>query len=684
MKNHVRAALVVGAIFAAGLSQAELLHRYEFNDDASDSVGAADATICGTNAYIEAGGFYSASTDANRINGTLVDGIPRNGLLVPSSVVDGITGAFTIELWFSAAYGGPYCTAFSFSDGTTDNYLIGCPARGDWGYASSIDAKGGGSTPEGKLALGQYADTGLDVLQHMVATFDGTTLTYYQNGTTDYNGFNSGHGYSASVVATNLDLSTLPIIGVNGGAPWNDNCMAGYVWDFRIYDNAVSAGQAAALTLLGQDASNEDIADALSVPDAFGTITGSPDDVWMLEGEVTVQAVINHGASTVDTDETVLKIDGDVVDAVFDVASNKTTVSYIADLSHGVHTGQVEVVGTTYGEATNTWTFSVVGEETVATTLLHHYDFEETDGTVVHDIVGGSEYDGTIIGSNHSWTTTDGALDLFGGLSSPDWNIGSTTTNEAGSYVDLPNGMISALPDEATIEVTFAADDIDTSWQRVFDFGTSTLGEGGSETGVSYLFMTPCGAAGVPRVGFTYSQSEAAEFVLDAQSIAASNLVHMVFVYDASGKMSKMYQNGTLVNAAVTEGWLLSEIDDVNNWLGRAQWPDSMLNGQLYDLRIYSGIMTADEVASRADAMLNGGSGNEGPTVSPVIETITVNGTTVTLTWTDEGVGTYTIQSKTDLSSGSWTDVQTDLPAGQGSASFTSGEDQEFYQVIGE
>ncbi|MBN2162778.1 MAG: PEP-CTERM sorting domain-containing protein [Pontiellaceae bacterium] len=259
--------VALGVVSALSLTvNAELLHRYDFETDANDSVGTANGTISGSASIVD-GGLYSGGSG---INGTLVGGIPNNGVLISADAVSGITGAFTVEMWFTAPYGGPWNTAFSFSDGTTDNYVIGCPARGDSPYPSSIDAKGGGSTPSGKLALGQYADNG--TLQHMLVTFDGTTLTYYQNASTDYNGFNTLHGYSASIDATGLDLSTLPIIGVNGGSPWNDNSMAGSVWDFRIYDNAVSAGQASALFALGADASNVDVIAAIPEPATFGLL----------------------------------------------------------------------------------------------------------------------------------------------------------------------------------------------------------------------------------------------------------------------------------------------------------------------------------------------------------------------------------------------------------------------------
>ena len=239
---------------------ADLLHRYDFETGASDSVGTADGAVYGS-ASVTGGGLYSGG---GWISGTLSGGVPTNGAGLPASAVSGITGAFTIECWLKAAWGGGFTTAFSFSDGTTSNYVLGTPARGNWPYASSIAAIGGGG-PSGELqAAGRWFDT--DELLQMLVTFDGTTLTYYQNTQTDYDGFNTANSLSASINVAGLDLSTLTQIGINGGAPWPDNSMNGNVYDFRIYNNAVSASQVAALYALGSDATNEDIIAVIPEP----------------------------------------------------------------------------------------------------------------------------------------------------------------------------------------------------------------------------------------------------------------------------------------------------------------------------------------------------------------------------------------------------------------------------------
>ena len=263
--KRLLALLMVAALTAS--ANAGLLHRYDFATDASDSVGTAHGTVYGS-ASIADGALYSGG---NGISGTLAGGVPSNGVGLDASAVEGITGAFTIECWMQTPFGGGFTTAFSFSDGTTSNYVLGTPARGNQPWASTVAVIGGGGPASELQASGRYFDT--DELLHMLVTFDGTTLTYYQNNSTDYAGFNTTNGLSASIDVTGLNLSTLTQIGINGGAPWPDNSMNGYVYDFRIYDNEVSASQVAALYELGSDASNMDIVAAVPEPTTIGLLS---------------------------------------------------------------------------------------------------------------------------------------------------------------------------------------------------------------------------------------------------------------------------------------------------------------------------------------------------------------------------------------------------------------------------
>ena len=118
VRTCLRGHLIVLVLSLLNFSaQAQLLHRYNFQTagSANDIVGTANGTLYGT-ATVSGG---ALNTSGNL--GSLSGGIPQNCLSLPAAAVAGITNAFSLEIWFYANYNGPWCTAFSFSDGTTAN-----------------------------------------------------------------------------------------------------------------------------------------------------------------------------------------------------------------------------------------------------------------------------------------------------------------------------------------------------------------------------------------------------------------------------------------------------------------------------------------------------------------------------------------------------------------------------------
>lgn len=247
-----RLAGILSACLLGVSAHAQLLHHYDFSTDASDSVGTAHGTLEG-NATINSGALTTTAV-AGGLNSS---GVPQNGVLLPNSAVSGITGAFTIETWFVASYGGGYTTLFSFSGNNTANYLLATPARGNSPYASTISVVGGGGGSAEQQASEQYQDDG--VIHDMVVTYDGSTLSYYIDGA-----LGSFSGLSPTITDAGLNLSSLSYIGINGGSPWSDNSMNGSTLDFRIYGQALSADQVARMHALGADATNAAITNALS------------------------------------------------------------------------------------------------------------------------------------------------------------------------------------------------------------------------------------------------------------------------------------------------------------------------------------------------------------------------------------------------------------------------------------
>lgn len=201
--------------------------------------------------------------------------------------------------------------------------------------------------------------------------------------------------------------------------------------------------------------------------------------------------------------------------------------------------------------------------------LVHRYSFDGSS-TSIGDSVGNAN--GTALGASPS----GGSLSL-----------------SDGQYVDLPNGIVSALT-SATFEVWVNWSGGD-AWQRIFDFGVSEGGENVPDTGTAYLFLTPRAVdeSGSVRVSFTTSGPENETYVEGGSALPAGTLVHVAV---SVGSSLSLYVNGAS-QGSETLSESLSAIDDVNNWLGLSQFSaDPGFAGVLTEFRIYDAALTAAQI----------------------------------------------------------------------------------------
>ncbi|MBE0534965.1 MAG: hypothetical protein IH624_04785 [Phycisphaerae bacterium] len=232
--------------------------------------------------------------------------------------------------------------------------------------------------------------------------------------------------------------------------------------------------------------------------------------------------------------------------------------------------------------------------------VVHRYAFDDPN-----DSVGGA--DGVLINRTGRAAFANGQLTL-GNL-----GVENSNTND-GDYLDLPNGIISALGDQATFEVWTTWRGA-AMWERIFDLGASDGGEGnaGGAGNSFYIFLTPRGGSEQLRFGMNKPVPTRVEVTIND---GAGNLVtnveqHIVISWDGAGQSLKMFRNGELVSEGQMH-FALSDIPDINNWLGRAQWPDTMYVGSYNEFRIYDHAMNASEVAASLAA------GTEKSPASPV------------------------------------------------------------------
>jgi hypothetical protein len=267
LKSHLKLQIGIACVglALAFSANAQLLHRYDFSVDGSDSVGTAHGTLVNT-ATITGGALVTAGGNG-AVNGRWGVNGPR--LTLDPSAVAGITGAFTIEDWFTCTTGWPkYDTLYAFSDTTIDNYILAAPVRGYSPWPSGVGLIGGGGITRGATNVwdlvlnGIYLDT--PGVHQTVLTYDGATFRYYVDGVlANYSGL------PATADDPGFNLSTLTAIGINGGSPYDDPALTGSTWDFRIYGQALTADQVAGVYGLGSDASVTAITEVIPEP---GTI----------------------------------------------------------------------------------------------------------------------------------------------------------------------------------------------------------------------------------------------------------------------------------------------------------------------------------------------------------------------------------------------------------------------------
>lgn len=253
--------------------------------------------------------------------------------------------------------------------------------------------------------------------------------------------------------------------------------------------------------------------------------------------------------------------------------------------------------------------------------IAHRYAFNESAGaTTAADSIG----------TAHGQLLTPGLGDGFNGA-------GRLVLNGTSGYVNLPNGIISSLTN-TTIEawVTWQGP-TNSQHQKIFDFGSTSAGEGNPGQAVTTMQFTPYSEFPNARFLFSTNLFVIARPTIRAAPLAASNEVHVAVVYFADASYAKLYVNGRLASMGGAPSPLRG-INDINNWLGRSNGTAPNFNGAFNEFRIY------DAPLSDA-AILN--SYLAGPEVGRI--SFTASGSTMTLSWPHLTAGTYILECTTNL-----------------------------------
>ena len=159
------------------------------------------------------------------------------------------------------------------------------------------------------------------------------------------------------------------------------------------------------------------------------------------------------------------------------------------------------------------------------------------------------------------------------------------TTNQ---HIDLPDGILSSLG-SVTLEAWLIWNGGAGAFKRIFDFGNSD-----GNVGTSYLFLTPTSGAAL-RAGFLVpGQPEI--FVDGTAPLPIGALTQVALAFDAPSDRFELYIDGSSVGLQNVP-YDLSQIVDVNNWLGRSQFVvDPYLDATLFDFRMYDRALSDAEL----------------------------------------------------------------------------------------
>jgi Concanavalin A-like lectin/glucanases superfamily len=539
---------------------ATLTHRYSFALDATDSIAGANGILEG-NAVI------------GSLGGLILDGT-NSYVQLPTGLFTNY-GSASFELWYADTPVNSTNADLFYFMGTNNNsvyYNLG-------GYGTFV------SNGVSSIALLNVPATG--GTNHIVFTVDTNALTgsLYVNGALAAVKSNFTTGSALQRAVTNF-------LGGNGTSSTTLN-FRGSILEFRSYSNAMSALDVAMTDTLGP---GQPLTNAGALQDIRLVLTSptGPGAIFRANVFADYTSISNVNIST----QTNLVM----------LSDTPSVISVGAD-------GRLTTVALGSANITAAWQgFSNTVPVTVAVpgtfSLLHRYSFDEQVGDfIVHDSVGGAN--GAAQGPQPQYLTFTGTNGLkMNGY--PD----STPDGIGQGYVALPNPMLSDLS-EVTIEawVNWTPGNValgygSGGWQRIFDFGNSSAGEG-----LTYLFMT----AATDNVSFTtnsvyHSAVTTNSNFSETPQLSWTNrlptnvLTFVALTYSPSRGLINMYLNGAMVVSG-TAVIPLSSIIDTNCWLGRSQFSaDPYFNGIFREFRVFNGFLsdsdiTQDYVAGQSNVL---------------------------------------------------------------------------------
>ena len=607
-----------------------LTHRYSFSDASGSTTVADSVGGASWNGTVMSNGVSGVATPGN-FTGSQLDltAATKSFVQFPAGIISNYA-AVTIEAWASFPTTLPGA-CFFWTFGNTDaggagaNYIYMQPSSGHIGI--------GGNDPgySGEQDAGTYGNLSLLTNLHISAVFNPQAgwIAIYTNGILA--GKNLAVTWQMNQVSSVLNFIARSLYT-------GDSYMDVNMDEYRIYNGA----------LTGQGIAISDEAGPNSLPAGVTNGAGAllslsiqaPATLQVLQaGQVKLLANYTGLTGWDIINNSVIPPTGLTVST-----SNTNVLVYGSDgLLHGVNAGTAAVV-TVYQGLTNTATVTVV--QAPQATLTHRYSFfNEPNGSLIAtDSIAG--FNGTLVGSAN---ITGGQLVI----------PNTAQTAPAPDYLLLPIGILTNAVNgigtnfndpSVTIEAwaTFASSQ--GYWAGLFDFGYQNsggaaaydihVGQLGGNT--AYAIADSNDANGHNQTGY-------------AGSIRGMSNLHIVAIFNPPAGYLAVYTNGVLASELNNVTISMAGVWGVLNKVGADLWADPGMQGSISEFRIYNGVLSPNDVASTQVL------GPSQVLASSVNLSAAASGGNVVISWPVAG-GSYSLQLKSSLTSGTWTTVASPLP----------------------
>ena len=490
-------AACVGVVGLGGTAHADTIHRYSFNTAGqAEDTGTLAGNQGPSNGTILNGATVSGGVLTTTDTGSGAAGTNPEVSLPGFNTIDDYgssSTSFSIEDFFtrSATSTNNYSTLFSLSDGSTTNYILASPGRGDGTnqYGLAIKQVGVNGGAEVDLRGGILAPGSTNV---SVQTFNASTgtATLFVNGV--------AAAQSAVGQLTGLTIGSFDIKdGIAGNDPYADKGLAGTTDDFRLDNTSLTATQVAINYLNGSNNNT-------------GTITT---DNGIASGDYNDGSTYDNGVPTA-TEQVII--------------NNTKTLSSGTGLA-GIltigSTGTLNINGGTIAPATN---LDIDGGGTVNL---------NTGGTLS---IKGITVDGDVTSTNsaaHTINLNGGIFQAAGNFFAPATNIAlnvntASTVDSQGFSISLPGTVTgsAALTKIGSGTVAFTGGN-SSAYTGAINVSGGTFGVGysaGTHTGASAfsnainLDPSNSGATGIAfTIGQTVPTDVTSTITLGAPTIAA-------------------------------------------------------------------------------------------------------------------------------------------------------------------